>query len=377
MQAPLRIFIAHNYSDFSYAANSKMLALQMAHLGHRVWFFSHSKPSTSDTHPNLVVLQWPEKRPTGWRSFFFVLKQIRRNKPNLVIAHAAALNVVAAASWLWGVNRRAGYYHSAFQSSIIDNHFNRLQCWMARKRKAIFYNMFTDMVAVSHFGAADLHKWFGYPDKRIKVIYNGLPNRQPTLELEKPTLPPLVFFAPGRLDPGKNMQKVVEGFRQYNEKSGGQSQLMIAGTGSEEQLIRKMTSNDRSITMLGQVPYEQIDALIRSAHFLVCSSLAENFGMVIVEAMMNGTPVLASAVGGIPELVNDKTGILVNGSDAIRWEKAFAQASAVVTNKNQYQSLQENGRAEYLEKFQQETHLQEMISFLLTNSSDQAHVLND
>lgn len=80
------------------------------------------------------------------------------------------------------------------------------------------------------------------------------------------------------------------------------------------------------VTFVGEVPPERISRLMHEADALVMFSNSENAPCVISEALASGTPVIATAVGGIPEMVCPAVGILVSPGD----EPALADAIAKV-----------------------------------------------
>lgn len=82
------------------------------------------------------------------------------------------------------------------------------------------------------------------------------------------------------------------------------------------------------VTFVGEVAPEQISRLMHGADALVMFSNSENAPCVISEALASGTPVLATAVGGIPEMVSPSVGILVSPGD----ETALANAMTKVAS---------------------------------------------
>ena len=84
--------------------------------------------------------------------------------------------------------------------------------------------------------------------------------------------------------------------------------LVVVGTGKEERFLRAIAGS--TIIFLGFVPDDQIDQIYRHARGLIFCSHDEDFGMVPVEAMAHGVPVIAYNSGGVQETVVDgKTGV--------------------------------------------------------------------
>ena len=99
---------------------------------------------------------------------------------------------------------------------------------------------------------------------------------------------------------------------------GGGERLDIVGEGElREELERRVVElglGDR-VRLLGPRPKEQVAALMREADLFVLSSLHENLPVVVIEAQASGLPVVATRVGGVPELVGEETGELVEAGD--------------------------------------------------------------
>lgn len=92
-------------------------------------------------------------------------------------------------------------------------------------------------------------------------------------------------------------------------------QLLIAGTGRLENQLKRLSSNlnvsDR-VQFLGYVPDEKLPLLYASADVTLFTSVYEGFGLVLLESLSSGTPVIGPPVGGVPDMIeNDVTGYIV------------------------------------------------------------------
>ena len=96
--------------------------------------------------------------------------------------------------------------------------------------------------------------------------------------------------------------------------------LLILGTGPEEEKVRNISNSQTNIHYLGYQSKQNTISLIRGSDLLVQPSLMEGISSTLLEAMGCGTCILASNIEGISEIVeNEKTGVLVepNNSDEL------------------------------------------------------------
>jgi glycosyltransferase involved in cell wall biosynthesis len=126
-----------------------------------------------------------------------------------------------------------------------------------------------------------------------------------------------------------------------------------------EKLLRAAASPDISeyVHFIGEI--RDVSALLQAADLLVLNSHEEPFGLVLVEAMSSGTPVLATRVGGVPEIVRDsKNGWLVERGDTAALAAKLLELSC---NEAALQSAAQAARNETcpqlsLERFQSRLH---------------------
>ena len=155
---------------------------------------------------------------------------------------------------------------------------------------------------------------------RTRVIYNGANARLFYRDLNKQNPVPRIVFT-GRLVPEKGAHVLVDAMRLLEEWNiRAECRIVGAGgfgSGTDGSYSKKLRTNaPRNVTFTGYLTGEDLAREVRSADVFCCPSVwQEPFGMVNVEAMACGVPVVASAVGGIPEALADGGGILVAHSD--------------------------------------------------------------
>lgn len=368
----MNIVICHNYSSFSYADSSKQLARQLAAEGHRVWFISHHQPDEESDTAGLTVLRWPQRRPTGWASFWWLYRLLKTEQIDCLLAHAAAVGIAALAGGWAATPRRLAYYHSAYQAAVMDNAYHPWRAAWHRWRKRLLYRSYHQLICVSQFAANDLTRVFGYPTDRTVVVPNALADRGSSTPA--PSIrPPFVFFCPGRIDPGKNTADMMQGFVAASRHfPPGSFQLHIAGSGSQAAaLAAQCQALAPLVQWLGPLAYTQIDAAFVQCHVAVMATRAEAFGMVAIEAMMHGRLAMVSAVDALPELVqHGHTGWLVQGHSASHWAAAFQQVFILLLQQpHLYAQYCLQGRRHYLQHYQQQPQLQRLKQIMGVNAA--------
>lgn len=202
--------------------------------------------------------------------------------------------------------------------------------WHAAVRPKKLVTGAAAVVAVSRHTKTDIIETFGIPAERITVVppaADGSYMPQPLPEIERMTkkygLPERFFLSLGTIEPRKNIKNIIAAF----EKLAGEDSLVIAGgkgwlcRDTFERAARS-PARDR-IRFIGYVPEADKPALYAAAIALVYPSFYEGFGMPPLEAMACGTPVIASHVTSLGEVVGD-AGLLVDPYNASELADAMA-----------------------------------------------------
>ncbi len=152
---------------------------------------------------------------------------------------------------------------------------------------------------------------------RMELIYCGLPDL-PAFESCGKTETPS-FLAAGRQVKIKGFSVAVEAFEEVH-RAFPQARLVLAGDGPEHAALKRqvLAANLAGVVeMPGKISMEDLLRLYRTAWATLVPSLhSESFGLVALEAMQAGSAVIASRIGGLPEVVSEgETGLLVPVGD--------------------------------------------------------------
>lgn len=111
--------------------------------------------------------------------------------------------------------------------------------------------------------------------------------------------------------PDKIPELFIEAMAEIQKKSTRKIKLTMVGGGNRvEELKQLCKSFHLNADFVGFQTKNQIADILHNTHYFVHASMVETFGVVIVEALMTGTPVICSNVGGLPELINSSNGVL-------------------------------------------------------------------
>ena len=201
----------------------------------------------------------------------------------------------------------------------------------------------TQIVAVSHAAAREFCGNLDFGG-RVRTIHNGTDLRKfPVKSDRKPALreelgiPADAFLvcAVGQICARKGLRELVEAFRLIQQRAP-QMHLAVVGRAvfkHEQAYLESLVTAVRDsgcgerIHLTGEL--RDVSAILQAADLLVLNSRQEPFGLVLIEAMSSGTPVLATRVGGIPEIVSEpENGWLVEPDDTAGLARKLIELSS-------------------------------------------------
>ncbi len=236
--------------------------------------------------------------------------ELKRVAPDLIHAHY----LLAAGTFAVG--------HGA--PVVVTSHGSDAYDWPWRRpglrsAAARVVRMATTVVAVSRFVAENTRRLY---DRDIQVIMNGAEDAvfqpadrgQARIALGIEAMRPVVAFA-GYFIPTKGIYDLSDALASLSEL---RPLLLLAGSGPEhDRLRRRLEGAGVDHRMCGVLDQQALAQVYAAADVVALPSHEEGLPAVVCEAMLAGRAVLATPVGGIPEIIQDgKTGVLVRLKDA-------------------------------------------------------------
>ena len=241
------------------------------------------------------------------------------------------------------------------------------------------YNSADGVIAVSQQMREDVIEAYGIDPEKVTVIHNGIDPDfyQPTFDTDllieygiSPTIPFVLFV--GRITRQKGISQLIEAAHYFDENcqivlcAGAPDTPEIAK--ETEELIAQLKTKRDGVNLISEMlPREKVKVLYSHARVFACPSLYEPFGIINLEALSCETPVVGSAVGGIPEILTEgETGFLIplesisrtnfNPKNPIEFQKNFAsKVNLLLKDENLAIEMGKAGRNRVLEKFSWES----------------------
>ena len=229
-----------------------------------------------------------------------------------------------------------------------------------------FHKKRSHMVVASEFMKSVL-RYNGFPQDGISVIPYFVD--MPETKSEYPSGgPPTVLFL-GRLVKIKGVHHLLDAFRSVNQNV----RLKIIGAGPASENLKQLADRyglQSRVSFHGWITHDRLEDIFRQSHVVVVPSIwPEPFGIVGLEAMSYGKPVVASDVGGVSEWCrNGETGFLTSAGDpAMLAEKI----NYLIDNPSVAKRLGETGREQVNKNFTSKIHLQRLCRLFEITASRQ------
>lgn len=243
------------------------------------------------------------------------LKKIKRKFPfDLIDAHYFYPDGVAAVLLGIALGKPVVITARGSDLNLIPNYSvpRKLIVWASMKANGI--------IAVSQ-SLKNVLNGMGVPSAKVTVLRNGVdlnifcpPTDRRILRESLNVIGPLILTV-GRLDTNKGHILVIEALLKISKAN-----LFIAGDGPERKNLQNSVTRlglEGRVNFLGAIPHHKLSQYYGAADVFVLASDREGWPNVLLESMACGTPVVATSVGGAPEVIHDPVaGLLVGTRNA-------------------------------------------------------------
>ena len=228
--------------------------------------------------------------------------------------------------------------HKAEMPYVVTAHgtdlmgFRKYENWKAMALEGVQHAH--TVIAISKQVARDAIELYAIPEERVQIVMNGFDENifhvkpvdrsKVMIRYDIPKEPEYLITFVGKLTEFKGVDVLLDAAHIY-ERELGNVMTLIIGDGAlrnrlEEQAMRLGLDG---VHFLGHQPQPKVAEILNSADISTVPSRVEPFGLVAVEALACGTPVVATNEGGLPDFVDERVGALVDVGDAAELANAI------------------------------------------------------
>ena len=313
---------------------------------------------------NIKYFTYPNQRPTRLKDFIFICKIIKKEKPVLCISNFGSTNIVSIASYIFGVPNRINYLHTSPNQLRIDSKKNSIHDWFLKQRKILILKINTHVITNSTMMSELITKSFKIKKNKISVLPYLLEKSKNNWEpLDKREFSICIV---GRLSLSKGHKNLLYAFNECI-KTNPKLNLLIVGNGPEKNTLQKLTESLKQknrVAFLGNIPNKDIGAIFSKCFASISASKSEAFGIVNIESLREGTPVICTNTEGAKDIiVNGKNGFIV---DLIKKNDLSKTISKIIEN---WDFFSVNALNTFNEKYSKENisvHAKQIINIIRT-----------
>lgn len=281
-------------------------------------------------------------------TFYCVRKILKIEKPTVVHTHNLinfSLSVILAAKTLniptlhtlhdyWLICPRGDLLHS---NNSLCSKEDRVKLCTLYSRSKRFVNKYVDIIISPSKFLLKTHIEAGFfKSNKSFVVLHGIEIKNKKFKEKKISKTINILFI-GLISKRKGIYVLLKAIENLKVPY----LLKIAGTGPELNNIKKRIGNNPAIQVLGKINHEELVSFYEEANVTVIPSVwKEPFGMVILESLSCSTPVIASNIGGIPEIVsNEFNGLLFKPGS---YKELTSLLERLFVDKSLYSKIQRN-----------------------------------
>jgi glycosyltransferase involved in cell wall biosynthesis len=250
--------------------------------------------------------------------FLILIHEIWRVDPDIVHAHESCMPYSTAAAIMCKKYPTLLTMHMVLQEwpRPVSN-FGKISRWITLQNEKYVLSKIPNIIAVSSYLKDKINE---LSKSKLFIVPNGtdIEKKNSNIEYENHLLDKNVIFSVGMLDERKGIDILIRSILLVKTEIPDVL-LFIAGQGDNEFYLKKLTKElklEEKVKFLGYISEKEKRLYFSFADIFVLPSRHEPFGIVLLEAMSYGKPILASNVGGIPDIIKDgKNGLFFESTN--------------------------------------------------------------
>lgn len=302
--------------------------------------------------PGLIITKWPNFRPVRIKDFLFFNQYCKKVQPDIVISQFSSNFISLLVGRLLNIPHSLIYWHTMQEQLEADLKFSKLRFNLLKFRKSIIFNLIDfHFITNSNDLKNELKMLFPSKKSKIEVVNYLMPDPLLNKKIRSSSEREFQICFVARLEKSKGHAAFISAFSVVRNKFP-HLKLKIAGSGSEliqlTALVKELEI-EQYVEFLGECNYQEVLDVMSKSLVHVSNSSQEAFGMVNVEAIAMGTPIIANRVGGIKEiLIPGKNGEFFDANNPSELENILLS----LLNDNNWLTYSDNARSVFKEKFE-------------------------
>lgn len=298
------------------------------------------------------LVRYCSPRPVRWSDIRFSYRLMKDRKIDGFVANFGAVNANAVAGWLAGVPVRVLWCRTLLSQLLGDCGGVGVGFVQQFLRKRFVYGLATHVVGNSEAMREELRRVWRVPERKLAMFWNSIPDPLVSTVEGVVMKRGVRILCPGRLHPSKGQDVLIRALPQVSE-AVPEAEVLLAGDGPERERLEKLaveTGVAGRVRFAGALERRKLFAEMAAAAVCVVPSRSEAFGLVNIESMAMGTPVVASRVGGIAEVVRDGVeGLLFETGNSGELAECLLR---VLKDKELREHMGRNARERFLNEFE-------------------------
>ncbi|MCA0991601.1 glycosyltransferase [Guptibacillus hwajinpoensis] len=230
-----------------------------------------------------------------------------------IVKEVGVPDVIHAHSCLWGGFGAAAISRDENIPLIITEHSSAFGRNMLKPyQKKLAQKAFSQADRLLAVGPGLKRDMVSYTTQQVDIVPNFIDMSDARPKKNRESKEPFRLLAVANLNANKGLDLLIHAF--HHAFPHGDTELRIGGMGEEKDKLQRLINEldlESRVTLIGTLSREQVKKEMQLADVFVSSSYYETFGVVLVEALSVGTPIIATDSGGPSMIVNELNGILV------------------------------------------------------------------